>query len=61
MISRRQFIRWLGLLGAVGATTLGYAVFEPLMRPRTTRYDLRPGRWGVGGVVADWVGGRDSS
>lgn len=59
MISRRQFIRWLGLLGAVGATTLGYALFEPLMRPRTTRYDLRPGRWPAGldltiAVLADF-------
>jgi predicted MPP superfamily phosphohydrolase len=48
MISRRQFLRWLAALGAAGAFTLGYGVYEPLMRPRITRYDLKPARWPAG-------------
>ncbi len=59
MISRRQFLRWLAALGAAGAATLGYGIYEPLMRPRITRYDLRPARWPAGSeltiaVLADF-------
>jgi predicted MPP superfamily phosphohydrolase len=59
MISRRQFLRWLAALAAAGAFTLGYGLFEPLMRPRITRYDLRPKRWPAGldltiAVLADF-------
>jgi predicted MPP superfamily phosphohydrolase len=59
MISRRQFLRWLAALGAAGAFTLGYGLFEPLMRPRITRYDLKPIRWPAGldlsiAVLADF-------
>jgi uncharacterized protein len=46
MISRRRFLKWLLSLGAVGAAVSAYAVFvEPLLRQRTTRYDLSLRRW----------------
>jgi hypothetical protein len=46
MISRRQFLRWVLSLGAVGALAAGYATLvEPLMRPRVTRYRLTPPGW----------------
>lgn len=50
MITRRQFLRWFGRLGAVGALAATYgAVVEPLLlRPRIARYDLRPQRWPAG-------------
>src|SRR5262245_1566611 len=48
MISRRQFLRSLAALGAAGAASLGYALFEPVMRPRITRYALQPARWTSG-------------
>lgn len=46
MISRRQFLRWVLSLGAVGALGAAYGVlFEPLMRPRVTSYRLTPRGW----------------
>src|SRR5262245_22373267 len=49
MISRRQFLRWLATLGAAGAAAAGYGVlFEPLMRLKIARYDLRPKAWPPG-------------
>ncbi len=46
MISRRQFLRWAASLGAVGAAAFSYGfLFEPLMRLKTTRYDLQPKQW----------------
>src|SRR5262245_39528097 len=48
-ISRRQFLRWLATLGAASATVAGYGVlFEPLMRLKIARYDLRPKAWPPG-------------
>jgi uncharacterized protein len=49
MMTRRQFLRWLGGFGALGAlaATYGMAV-EPWLRPRIVRYDLRPPRWPQG-------------
>lgn len=46
MISRRQFLAWLGT-STLGAMALaGYAVaIEPLFRLRITRYRLSPPRW----------------
>src|SRR6188474_2538098 len=49
MISRRQFLRWLATLGATGVAVAGYGVlFEPLMRLKVARYDLRPKAWPSG-------------
>lgn len=49
MISRRQFLRWLATLGATGVAVAGYGVlFEPLMRLKIARYDLRPKAWPSG-------------
>jgi uncharacterized protein len=48
MISRRQFLRWIAAVGALGALTGGYGLLEPLVRPRIARYDLRPARWPAG-------------
>jgi uncharacterized protein len=49
MMTRRQFLRWLGGFGAVGALAATYGVvFEPMGRPRITRYELRPQRWPAG-------------
>jgi hypothetical protein len=48
MISRRQFLRWIAAVGALGALTVGYGLLEPLVRPRIARYDLRPARWPAG-------------
>jgi uncharacterized protein len=46
MFTRRQFLRWMNTVGAVGALATGYGVMvEPLWRLRTTRYDLFPARW----------------
>lgn len=46
MISRRQFLRWLAALGAVGlgAPAYGFGI-EPMRRPRVTRYALAPAHW----------------
>lgn len=49
MITRRQFLRWVPLLGAAGAVPAAYGVLgEPLMRPRVTRYRLQPSGWPKG-------------
>jgi predicted MPP superfamily phosphohydrolase len=50
VITRRQFLRWFGRLGAAGALAATYgAVVEPLLlRPRITRYELSPERWPAG-------------
>jgi len=49
MMTRRQFLRWLGGFGAVGALAATYGVaVEPMVRPRITRYELRPRRWPAG-------------
>jgi predicted MPP superfamily phosphohydrolase len=46
MISRRQFIGFLGGAGVLGASTAAYGVgIEPLLRLRVVRYDLQPPRW----------------
>jgi predicted MPP superfamily phosphohydrolase len=52
MISRRQFLRWFGRLGAFGLAAVSYGVLiEPALRPRITRYRLRPARWPDGFVL----------
>lgn len=49
MISRRQFFRWIGRLGALGAAAAIYSVaVEPWLRLEVTRYHLRPVRWPSG-------------
>jgi len=48
MITRRQFLRWLGGLGAAGALAGTYSLVEPLLRPRIARYDIRLERWPSG-------------
>jgi predicted MPP superfamily phosphohydrolase len=49
MMTRRQFLRWLGGLGAFGALAATYGVvFEPMLRLRIARYELRPPRWPAG-------------
>jgi predicted MPP superfamily phosphohydrolase len=48
MISRRQFLRWLGRLGAAGALAGTYSLTESFAGPRIARYDLRPARWPAG-------------
>jgi hypothetical protein len=49
MISRRQFLRWLATLGATGVAVAGYGtLFEPLMRLKIARYDLRSKAWPSG-------------
>jgi predicted MPP superfamily phosphohydrolase len=45
MISRRQFFRFIGGLGALGASTAAYGFGEPLLRLRVARYELTPPRW----------------
>jgi predicted MPP superfamily phosphohydrolase len=46
MISRRQFLQWPALAGAVAFTTSAYAfAIEPLLRLEITRYHLQPPRW----------------
>jgi predicted MPP superfamily phosphohydrolase len=48
MITRRQFLKWVGGFGAVGALAGTYSLIEPLLRPRIARYDLRLERWPAG-------------
>ena len=49
MISRRQFFRFLGGLGALGTSTTAYGFgVEPLLRLRVARYDLLPPQWPAG-------------
>jgi uncharacterized protein len=45
MISRRQFLRFTGGLGALSASTAAYGFGEPLLRLRVARYDITPLRW----------------
>jgi predicted MPP superfamily phosphohydrolase len=45
MISRRQFFRFTGGLGALGASTAAYGFGEPLLQLRVARYDITPKQW----------------
>jgi predicted MPP superfamily phosphohydrolase len=45
MFSRRQFFRFMGGLGAFGASTAAYGVGEPILRLRVARYDISPPQW----------------
>ena len=45
MISRRQFLRFTGGLGALGASTAAYGFGEPVFRLRVARYDITPPQW----------------
>src|SRR6185295_2351099 len=45
MISRRQFFRFIGGLGALSASTAAYGFGEPLLRLRVARYELTPPKW----------------
>jgi predicted MPP superfamily phosphohydrolase len=45
MISRRQFLRFTGGLGALSASTAAYGFGEPLLRLRVARYELNPLSW----------------
>jgi predicted MPP superfamily phosphohydrolase len=58
MISRRQFLRFTGGLGALGASTAAYGFGEPVFRLRVARYDIAPPQWPAGfplriAVIAD--------
>jgi predicted MPP superfamily phosphohydrolase len=45
MISRRQFFRFIGGLGALSASTAAYGFGEPLLRLHVARYQLTPPKW----------------
>jgi predicted MPP superfamily phosphohydrolase len=45
MISRRQFLRFTGGLGALGASTAAYGFGEPVLRLRVARYEITPPQW----------------
>src|SRR6202789_499733 len=45
MISRRQFFRFIGGLGAFGVSTAAYGCGDPVLRLGVTRYDIRPPQW----------------
>jgi predicted MPP superfamily phosphohydrolase len=45
MISRRQFLRFTGGLGALGASTAAYGFGEPVLRLRVARYGITPPQW----------------
>jgi uncharacterized protein len=45
MISRRQFFRFVGGLGALSASTAAYGFGEPVLRLRVARYDITPPQW----------------
>jgi predicted MPP superfamily phosphohydrolase len=45
MISRRQFLKVSGGLGALSASTAAYGFGEPLLALRVARYDLTPKQW----------------
>jgi uncharacterized protein len=46
MISRRQFLRFFAALGVSGVAVAAYGIiFEPLRRPKITRYNVRPRNW----------------
>jgi predicted MPP superfamily phosphohydrolase len=59
MISRRGFLKGLARIGLGAAALSSYAVLiEPLLRQRTTQYDLKLGNWPAGldlsiAVIAD--------
>jgi predicted MPP superfamily phosphohydrolase len=59
MISRRQFFRFIGGLGAVGVSTTAYGFgIEPVLRLRVARYSILPPQWPAGfqlkiAVIAD--------
>jgi predicted MPP superfamily phosphohydrolase len=58
MISRRQFLRFTGALGALGVSTAAYGFGEPVFRLRVARYDIAPPQWPAGfplkiAVIAD--------
>jgi predicted MPP superfamily phosphohydrolase len=49
MITRRQFVGWLGTLGVVSLAAAAYGVLiEPLWERKVARYQLRPRRWPPG-------------
>jgi predicted MPP superfamily phosphohydrolase len=45
MISRRQFFRFIGGVGAFTASTTAYGFSEPILRLRVARYDITPPQW----------------
>ena len=45
MLSRRQFFRSLGGIGAVSASTAAYGFGEPVLQLRLTQYSLSPRQW----------------
>jgi uncharacterized protein len=49
MISRRQFLRFIAGVGALGASTATYGFgIEPVLRLRVARYDITPPQWPAG-------------
>src|ERR1700676_2179211 len=49
MISRRQFLRFIAGVGALGVSTATYGVgVEPVLRLRVARYNITPPRWPSG-------------
>src|SRR6202165_2249691 len=49
MISRRQFLRFIAGVGALGASTAAYGVgVEPALRLRVARYNITPPQWPAG-------------
>jgi predicted MPP superfamily phosphohydrolase len=49
MISRRQFLRFIAGVGALGASTATYGVgVEPVLRLRVARYNITPPQWPAG-------------
>jgi predicted MPP superfamily phosphohydrolase len=45
MISRRQFFRFIGGVGALGASTAAYGFGAPVLRLRVARYGITPKQW----------------
>src|SRR5947209_8965399 len=45
MISRRQFFKAIGGLGALSVSTAAYGFGEPVLRLRVARYDITPTQW----------------
>jgi predicted MPP superfamily phosphohydrolase len=45
MISRRQFFRFIGGLGAFGVSSAAYGFAEPVARLRVKRYTIQPPQW----------------
>ena len=49
MISRRQFLRFIAGVGALGASTATYGFgIEPVLRLRVARYNITPPQWPAG-------------